>query len=100
MRATISPADYEGEWLYWQEEPWGPYRDNLHFAMLCREVIRPYLRKGAKVQIEDFMLRPEEQKKASRVDAFLQQLFAISKPRKKGDGPVAVPTRKAKRAKR
>lgn len=25
---------------YWAEEPWGPWRDNLHTAIIAREVLR------------------------------------------------------------
>lgn len=41
---------------YWAEEPWGPWRDNLHAAIIAREVRRPYLRKGAKNPLDDFMV--------------------------------------------
>lgn len=97
VRESLTPEEYEGWWLYWQEEPWGPYRDNLHAAIIAREVIRPHLKRHAKVDIKDFMLQPAEQKAAARVDSFIQALFAMSKPKGKAK---AVPKRKAKSAKR
>ncbi len=58
------PAREFNEWArYWEEEPWGPYRDNLHAAMLCVETLRPHLSKGARVpEIENFMLRKANKK--------------------------------------
>jgi hypothetical protein len=33
--------------IYWSEEPWGPYRDNLHAGLIISELMRPHLKKGA-----------------------------------------------------
>ncbi len=49
--------DFELLQLYWMQEPWGPWRDNLHTAILAREVLRPHFKEGAKIKLDDFMLR-------------------------------------------
>lgn len=45
---------------YWNEEPWGAYRDNLHAGLIISELLRPHLPEGANVKIEGFLLRPKE----------------------------------------
>lgn len=40
---------------YWEEEPWGPWRDNLHAAIISRAVLQAG---GFKVlKMDGFMLR-------------------------------------------
>lgn len=56
MKRSMSQRSYLGWQQYWEEEPWGPFRDNLHTAILAREVRRPYLRKGATTKLNDFMV--------------------------------------------
>ena len=34
----IGASDYDLLWRHWLEEPWGPFRDNMHAAMIAREV--------------------------------------------------------------
>lgn len=82
MLETMTPPVYRRWQIYWLEEPWGPYRDNLHAAIIAREIQRPNLRKGATVNMAMFMVkRPIDQAKA-RVNAFVNFLFSISKPAK------------------
>ncbi len=40
---------------YWNQEPWGSYRDNLHAAMIAREVRRTAFKGQHK--LEDFMVQ-------------------------------------------
>lgn len=41
---------------YWGEEPWGPYRDNLHAAIIAMQIIKAAYPK-AKPKFDDFMLK-------------------------------------------
>jgi hypothetical protein len=59
---------------YWSEEPWGPYRDNVHTAMMIAELLRPHLAKGAKIEMEAFMLRHPDEVKAIKMKR-LQKAF-------------------------
>ena len=73
---------------YWREEPWGAYRDNLHTAILCRQVLRTVLAKGAKMpKIDDFMLRLpdeiQEEQGAMNAKTFLHTLRSIARKGKK-----------------
>lgn len=53
--------DYDLLQRYWLAEPWGAWRDNVHTAIVAAELRRPYLKKGVRVQLDDFMLRhPDE----------------------------------------
>lgn len=77
---------------FWLHEPWGPWRDNLHAAMLAIEIRRPYLKKGAKSRIGDFMIRhpdelAEEQESQRRTATRnLYHLFKSIAKRKKPHG--------------
>ena len=59
---------------YWNEEPWGSYRDNIHAAMLAIELRRPQSKKGAKLTLEQFMWKlpddPAEKKRAVKAQFF------------------------------
>jgi hypothetical protein len=57
MRASLTQREYLGWRKYWAAEPWGPWRDNLHAAMIARELRRPQAKRGARVTIEEFMVR-------------------------------------------
>jgi hypothetical protein len=58
--------EFEAWSRYWNEEPWGPYRDNMHAAMLAVQFIRPHLKEGTKVPpIAEFMFRIPDEKPVS-----------------------------------
>jgi hypothetical protein len=56
--------DVELMWRYWNEEPWGSWRDNIHAALIAAEVRRPNVKQGMKVRLDDFMLRHPEDREA------------------------------------
>lgn len=58
--------DYELLHRYWMVEPWGPWRDNVHAALIAGEVRRPNLKKGVRLQLDDFMLRHPDDVAAER----------------------------------
>lgn len=85
MRASLSQREYLGWQQYWQEEPWGPYRANIHAALIAREIRRPQLRKGAKCELDDFMLVNPERRRREASENFVNYLRLISKPVKRGN---------------
>jgi hypothetical protein len=86
MRATL-PWDEYCSWLaYWQVEPWGPWRDNVHAAIIAREVTRanPRLRRGAKLDLASYMvIDPEQRQRAAneRVVSMLQAMAVMGERR-------------------
>lgn len=48
---------------YWMEEPWGPWRDNLHAALIAREVRRANFQ--GRHELLDFMVIPPEKRQAT-----------------------------------
>jgi hypothetical protein len=59
---------------YWNEEPWGAHRDNIHAAMLAIELRRPQSKKGVKLKIDDFMWKlpddPDQKKREVKARFF------------------------------
>jgi hypothetical protein len=64
--------------MYWSEEPWGPYRDNLHAALIVSELLRPHLKEGATLNTDSFMLRPRAELDALARARFVAQLTAVA----------------------
>lgn len=85
MKRSMSQRSYLGWRRYWDEEPWGPWRDNLHAALIAREVKRPYLPKGTKSKLDDFMVvNPavrQSEGTSNLVD--LLKVMAVKKQRRK-----------------
>jgi hypothetical protein len=79
MRASLTQREYLGWQQYWRAEPWGPWRDNLHAALLAREIRRPQLRKGAKVALEDFMVRDPTERQREATAGFIGFLKSVAK---------------------
>ena len=48
---------------YWNEEPWGAYRDNLHAALIARTIHNANYKR--KVTLDEFMVKRPEAKKES-----------------------------------
>lgn len=77
---------------YWSVEPWGPHRDNIHAAMLCVQVLRPYLPDNSKIGIDDFMLKDAKEIKQNKMAQLVSQMGAAAARK-----PAAKPTSKVKR---
>jgi hypothetical protein len=82
MKAALTQREYLGWQKYWAAEPWGPYRDNVHAAIIAREVRRPQLRKGAKLELDDFMVVNPRERQREATANFLNMLRLIAKPGK------------------
>lgn len=62
MVRQIGASEYDLLLRYWKQEPWGPWRDNLHAAILAREVRRSWA-KGPH-ELSDFMVIDPTQAKS------------------------------------
>lgn len=78
MKSGLTQREYLSWQRYWIEEPWGPWRDNLHAALLAREVIRPHAKAGVKIELEDFMVRQPEDVQRSKRTAAILRLAAVA----------------------
>lgn len=63
---------FEGWRRYWNEEPWGAWRENLHTAVLAREIAKTVPRRRSTPELKDFFYRnPFGQKQPSNVPMVL-----------------------------
>lgn len=75
---------------YWEEEPWGALRDNLHAAMIAREVRRPQMRRGQPNSLDDFMYSRPERREAAAKAGVVAMLRAMAKPGAKNGRPRKI----------
>lgn len=68
-------ADYDLLQRYWAEEPWGAYRDNVHAAIIAREIRRGTV-KGAHA-IKDFLLQTAEKRAEDEMQQGRSGLFGM-----------------------
>lgn len=80
---SLTQREYLNWLKYWEDEPWGPYRDNLHAAMIAREVQRPQLRKGTKSKLDDFMVTNPEKRQRAATGNLVDFLKLIATPKVK-----------------
>ena len=64
---------------YWNEEPWGPYRDNLHTAMLICQLLRPHLKEGTQLSLQDFMFENPADRREREQTAAALKLDALAR---------------------
>jgi hypothetical protein len=77
----VGAREYESWRRYWSAEPWGPWRDNLHTAILAKEIRRPQMQRGARINLESFMVQ-DPTKRAREASANLWNfLTVIAKPK-------------------
>lgn len=77
----MAATDFDLLARYWAHEPWGPWRDNMHAAIIAREIRRPHLKDPRKpTPLSEFILRdPDEieQEKAERQTDRVKGLFTF-----------------------
>lgn len=56
---------------YWNEEKWGPIRDNLHAALIITNLLRPQMAEGSTIFLDDYMLKHPDD-----IEADKQKLLA------------------------
>lgn len=73
------------EWAkFWQMEPWGPHRDNIHTGILASLIVNALRKRSSKaVTYQDFMLVDREQHRKRKTDETLSWFKAVAKKKKK-----------------
>jgi hypothetical protein len=69
------------EWeMFWQLEPWGPHRDNIHTGLICALLANVHRRKGSsEFTFEDFMLRDRETQQRVETERTLAWFRSVAK---------------------
>jgi len=83
MKSSLTQGEYLSWQKYWVAEPWGSYRDNLHAAIIAREVRRRYLKKGARSKLDDFMVVDPGERKREATGNLLDMLKMIAQPKER-----------------
>jgi len=78
MKSSMSQRSYLGWQRYWDAEPWGPWRDNVHAAIVAREVRRMIARDRAAPKLEAFMLRDPTERAVEAGERVWSALSAMS----------------------
>lgn len=88
--------DYDLLLRYWQEEPWGAWRDNVHAAIIARQLVR-LQNPRAQVSLDDFMLIDPEKRRAANVDGLVAFFRAAAGGTPKQQATKRPPSGRAKR---
>jgi hypothetical protein len=81
MKASMSQRQYLGWQRYFEVEPWGPWRDNLHAAVIAREVRRTMqTKRGSKISLDQFMLKTSGERAVEAEKKVIATLGAIAVP--------------------
>lgn len=81
--SEIGASDYDLLTRYWKAEPWGPWRDNMHAAVIAREIRRPWINDQSKNLLSDFLLIDPDQRQQQSAAGFIQLFKTIAKKRKR-----------------
>jgi hypothetical protein len=74
--AELGASDYDLLRRYWYEEPWGAYRDNLHTAIVAREIRRTAYKGDHK--LADFLLQRPERREAEQRSGVFNMFRALA----------------------
>jgi len=61
LSQVMSTEEFEAHYAAYQMKPWGPYRDNLHAALIAREIANMSGRtvpEGAERTLDDYLFKP------------------------------------------
>ena len=74
------------EWVrFWQMDPWGAYRDNIHAGLIASTLANVYRRKNSPpITYQEFMLVDKSTQAKRRNREFLGWMSAVAK--KAGNG--------------
>lgn len=84
MKAQMTQRAYLGWRRYWRAEPWGPWRDNMHTALLAKELRRPQVRRGTVIDLDQFMVRDPEERAEERKGNFFTFLRSVARKVRSG----------------
>jgi hypothetical protein len=96
MKRSMTLRSYLGWQKYWEEEPWGPWRDNLHTAILAREVRRSRVKPNTKIDMDQFMVRTPTDRKANAEEKMLAGLASVATPVSAEEGMRRMKAAKAR----
>jgi hypothetical protein len=77
MKEAMPMRVYSGWQMYFVAEPWGPWRDNMHTAILARE-IRRSIPKAKIPDLSVWMIRDPAERVAEASRQILASLFAMA----------------------
>lgn len=85
LSQTVSARELDDWFAYWNLEPWGAYRDNLHMATLTALTFNINRGNGQQAKKpEDFMYREHVPANDEiKTLKFVAELRAMAKPRKR-----------------
>lgn len=78
---AMSASDIQLMHRYWQEEPWGAYRDNLHTGMIAAAVVNASGRFKKEARADHFMLKVKEPEQAGKNLVQALRMMATKKRR-------------------
>lgn len=65
---------------YYQVEPWGQLRDNMHSGMIAAAIVNQHRKRGGKVfTYEDFLMVPVREQRAKNRGKFFTAMRAMAK---------------------
>ena len=86
----MSASDFDLLARYWAHEPWGPWRDNVHAAMIAKELRNL---RGGRVQLDAFMLVEPIERQTKARGSIMAALKAVAKvvriPSEGGNGQLS-----------
>jgi hypothetical protein len=77
MRRSMTQREFERWRKYWAIEPWGPWRANMHAAILAQAMLLPHVKKGAKIRLDDFMIMDPQERASKQQREANQALMAM-----------------------
>lgn len=84
LAETTSAREILDWQAYWNVEPWGAIRDNMHAGIITSMIFNANRSRNDKARsYSDFMLKDPEQVKESGTQKFVAALRALAVPRKK-----------------
>ncbi len=92
---AISAAELRRWRLYWEEEPWGAYRDNLHAAMIISQLLRPNVKDGVAPPLKNFLLMHPEDRKAEGAEDFILKLDMLARKQARDARKAAAAAKEA-----
>jgi hypothetical protein len=88
---------------YWLEEPWGAWRDNIHTAIIAREIARlPWITRGKQppsMPLEPWMVMDAEKRRQGHLNGLRDLLIGMAGGVRKHVSELKPPARKRKRRK-
>lgn len=80
MKRSMTQRAYLGWQKYWDQEPWGPWRDNVHTGIIAREVRRGRVKPHTRITLEQFMVRNPSERKKEGEENFFGMMKTVATP--------------------